>query len=118
MTTDAESKTKFDLGYFFTGEGLKDWYKSWGLGWRLALSVALLVFLGLGIRGCFIKQPANINKPHVVVLPGAKVEKVDQTSTQINVGPEKPWELGLTGGVFTYDNKNGAAGFVTIKRRF
>lgn len=111
-------KTKFNLGYFVKGEGWKDFFKAWGLGWRLILTFLILFFLASGIKGCFLKEPKNINKPKVTVLPGAKVEKIDQTSTQINFEREKTWEAGIGVGMLNFDNKTGNGGFVWLKKRW
>jgi hypothetical protein len=51
----AEDKKKFDLKYFFLGDGLKDWFKSWGNGWRLAVTIGVLFLLILGIKSIFSK---------------------------------------------------------------
>ena len=110
-------KTKFSLNYLIAGEGIKDWYKALGNGWRIAVIVTLGAFLILGIRGCFVKQPQNINKPHVIVTPFAKVEKIDQTSTQISM-TEKTWEAGLGGGAITYDNKSGVGVWGWLKKKW
>lgn len=107
----------FNLKYLFTGEGVKDWYKALGAGWRIAVMVALAFFLLTGIRGCFTKISPNVNKPHVIVTPFAKVEKIDQSNVQVSV-TEKNWEVSLGMGAIRYDNKDGVIIGGTIKRKF
>ncbi len=111
---------KFNLLYFFKGAGLEDWWKALGLGWRLlVIGVGVIVLLS-GARtvvGWFIKPQQNVNKPTVVVTPFARVDKIDQTSTQISMN-EKSWELSLGMGVMRYDNKDGVIVGATIKRKF
>jgi hypothetical protein len=108
---------KFDLTYLFTGEGIKDWYKALGAGWRIGVMCLLGFLLLSGIRGCFTKVSPNVNKPHVIVTPFAKVEKIDQSNVQISM-TEKNWELSLGMGVMRYDNKDGVIMGGTIKRKF
>lgn len=114
-------KTKFDLKYLFFGEGAKDWYKAIGNGWRIfVLSVfALLLIAGfLWVKNFLFPKPGqNINKPSVVALPGSKIEKVDQTSTQVLM-EEKAWEAAVGGGVMTFDNKAGTFLGGWVKRKW
>ena len=107
----------FSLKYFLLGKGLPDWFSAWGSGWRIILTIILLFFLISGIRGCFVKEPKNINKPHVIVTPFAKVEKIDQSNVQVSV-EEKPWEVSLGGAVLRFDNKDGVLVGGMIKRKF
>ena len=107
---DVIDKNKFNLSYFFSGDGLKDWWKAAGMFWRIIVIILALIALTVGAQtviGWFIKPQQNVNKPHVIVTPFAKVEKIDQTSTQVNVSPEKPWELGAGIGALRFDNKDG-----------
>lgn len=108
---------KFDLGYFIKGSGLEDWWKALGLGWRLIVFGVFIFFLISGIRGCFVKEPKNVNKPHVVVTPFAKVEKIDQSNVQVSID-EKTWEVGIGAGALTFDNKNGGLIGGWVRRRF
>lgn len=112
---------KFDLKYFLFGEGAKDWWRSAGDGIRLALIIAVIigvVLVGMNIWNFFIPKPAqNVNKPTAVVLPGARVDKLDMSSTQVLV-EDKPWEIGIGGGLMRYDNKDGAIIGAWGRRRF
>jgi hypothetical protein len=61
-------KSKFDLAYFFKGEGLKDWYKALGNGWRLAAIIIALVFVGVTIyRAYFTKNQTQTQK--MIIYP-------------------------------------------------
>ena len=110
----------FDLLYFFKGEGLKDWWKALGMGWRLLVIAISIITLLTGVRtvvGWFIKPQQNVNKPTVVVTPFAKVDKIDQTSTQISM-TEKAWEAGIYFGGIRYDNKDGVMIGCSLKRKW
>jgi len=114
-------KSKFDLKYLLIGEGAKDWYKALGNGWRLALIGIVLILIiagGITIKNFLFPKPSqNVNKPTAVALPFSKVDKIDQTSTQILM-EEKSWEAGVGGGVITYDNKAGMAVGGWVKKKW
>jgi hypothetical protein len=89
----------FDIKKFFatriptSGE---QWAKWLDLAWKLAIFFCI----GLAIYNLFFKKPnANINQPdstqRVIVLPGANVDKVMQTSVQKNEQKQeqvkRPW---------------------------
>lgn len=116
-----ENPTKFNLKYLFAGEGAKDWWKALGNGWRIGVFILIAILLAAGgvqvWRFFFPVKSGNVNKPHAVVLPFAKVEKIDQTSTQVLL-EEKAWEVALGGGVLTYDNKSGLFVGGSIKRKW
>jgi len=118
---DKPTDGKFDLKYFIFGEGAKDWWRSAGDGIRLALIIAVImgvILVGINIWNFFMPKPAqNVHKPTVVVLPGAKVDKLDMSSTQLLV-EDKPWEAGIGGGAITFDNKNGAFMGAWARRRW
>ncbi|MFA5299836.1 MAG: hypothetical protein WC389_16755 [Lutibacter sp.] len=116
-----DNKTKFSLKYLIAGEGKKDWYKALGNGWRIAVIVILAILLfagGMQVWNFFFpKKSGNVNNPHTVVLPFAKVDKVDQTSTQVLI-EEKAWELSVGAGILNYDNKSGVAFGGVLKRKW
>jgi hypothetical protein len=120
MTMADIDKTKWNLQYFLTGDGLKDWWKAAGNLWRGLAIIAGLVAFTVGAQtviGWFIKPQQNINKPTVVVTPFSRVDKIDQTSTQISIS-EKTWEVGVGGGGLRYDNKDGICAFGWVKKKF
>lgn len=85
----------------------KGWWKIAGLGIKVAVAI-FVIYGAISLVNCiFPKKSGNINKPTTIILPLAKVEKIDQTSTQISI-EEKTWELGMGGATITYDNKSGA----------
>jgi len=47
---------KFSLKEFITGGGKTSWFKSWGYGWRLILTIGILVLVILGIKSIFLKS--------------------------------------------------------------
>jgi len=61
-------KSKFNLRYFVTGEGWKDWFKSWGLGWRLIITLLAILFVATTLwRAYFTKNQTQSQK--MVVYP-------------------------------------------------
>ena len=53
-------KTKFHLGYLIKGDGAKDYYKAWGTGIRLALTLGLVFCILFTIKQFFpTKKPAT-----------------------------------------------------------
>jgi hypothetical protein len=88
---------------------------------KYAVYVLLTVLLLLLLRGVWsliFPTDKQVNKPHAIVIGKAMAGAIDQTSTQIKVDGEKPWEVGVGVGGFRYDQKDGYGGFVTVKRRF
>lgn len=80
----------FNLGYFFKGAGIEDWYKAWGSGFRLLITIALLLFLVMGVRSCF-KPAGNTSNPKVTVLPFGHFEgNVTQSPVQ-KTESKRPW---------------------------
>ena len=49
-------KSKFNLGYLIKGDGMKDYYKSWGLGFRLVVTLALLFAIVFTVYSFFPKK--------------------------------------------------------------
>ncbi|MFA5133078.1 MAG: hypothetical protein WC444_07165 [Candidatus Paceibacterota bacterium] len=100
----------FNLKYLFVGSGTEDWWKALGSLIRIIAMVSLAVLLVLGalnVWNFFFPKPSqNIHRPSTIVLPGAKVDKIDQSSIQVMV-EEKTWELGVGAGGITYDGKSG-----------
>jgi len=82
------------------------------------LLTVLLLLLFRGLWSLIFKPQTQVNKPTAVVIGKAMAGAIDQTSTQIKVDGEKPWEIGIGAGGFRWDNKDGYGGFVTVKRRF
>ena len=116
-----DNKDQFNLKYLIAGNGKKDWYKALGNGWRIAaigVVVILLVAGGMQVWNFFFpKKSGNVNNPHTVVLPFAKVDKIDQTSTQVLI-EEKAWELAVGAAGITYDNKSGLLVGGWLKRKW
>jgi hypothetical protein len=68
-------KGPFSLKYLLTGAGKEDWFKSWGLGWRLLVTLSLIGLIFFSIYTIFHKQPNQT----IIAKPGSNV-----SVTQIN----------------------------------
>lgn len=90
-------------------------YKKYAIYLLLTL---LLLLLFRGVWSLLFKPQQQVNKPTSVIIGKAEKGAVDQTSTQIKVDGEKPWEVGIGAGAFRYDGKDGYGGLVMVKRRF
>lgn len=53
MTDQPLNKSKFNWRYLLTGEGLKDWYKAWGGGIKLVVTIIVIALLFMGITGLY-----------------------------------------------------------------
>ena len=120
MTTVTD-KTKFSLSYLLAGDGIKDWWKAWGTGWRLVVTILIVVLLLTGAvrvySFIFPKAKQNVSQQRIIALPGSTIGAVDMKTIQVSV-EEKTWEVGVGGGVLNYDSKNGAAAFGWVRKRF
>ena len=95
-----------------------DTYKKYAVYVLITIAGVLLIVGGVSLwRFIFVPKSTQSHKPTAVVMPGAKIEKLDQSSQQILV-EEKPWEVSLGAGVLRYDNKDGWIGGAVIKRKF
>lgn len=81
-----------------TKGGAQDWYKALGIGWRQAFLLIAVVLLLAGAytvyRFFFPKPLGNNSVQRAVVLPFAKVEKIDQHSDQTVVQPPRRFHIG------------------------
>jgi hypothetical protein len=87
---------KFSLTYFLFGEGKTDWLRTLGDDARRLMIYGLVFLVVYFVWTTFFprKPQSNVNKPEqtVVVTPGAKVNRIEQTSTNIQKSNEKrPW---------------------------
>lgn len=61
----------FSITKFLTGGGMLAWWKSWGYGLRLGVSLFIIGLLVVGSlkiwRWIFPETPSNINKPKITV---------------------------------------------------
>ena len=74
----------------------------------IVIVVVLVLSGAYNLYRFFFPRPNKMtNNPKVTALPFSKIDKIDQTSVQIQM-EEKPWEAGVGGGVLTYDNKAGS----------
>jgi hypothetical protein len=96
----------------------EQWAKWLDLAWKLAV----MFCIGLAIYNLFFKKPqSNVNQPdstqRVMVLPGAKVDKVMQTTVQKNEQKaevsKRPWFQPIpfvSAGVFAQHDGDTQAG--------
>jgi hypothetical protein len=82
------------------------------------LLTLLLLLLFRGVWSLIFKPQTQVNKPTAVAIGNVQKGAIDQTSTQIKVEGEKPWEASVGVGAFRYDQKDGYGGMVMLKRRF
>lgn len=52
---------KFSLKEFIAGGGKESWFKSWGYGWRLILTLVILFFIGIIIWRAFFLKNTTVN---------------------------------------------------------
>ena len=98
-------KTKFNLSYLISGDGIKDWWKAWGGGIRLLITIIIITLLGMGAfatyRFFFPKPTSNVNKPTINVGQGGT------SNYTVIQNKEHNWETDIFGGGLRYDNKDG-----------
>jgi hypothetical protein len=80
---------------------------TWSKSVIYLVMICAVLFVAFAIKNTFFPTKSNVNKPVTIVTPFAKVEKIDNTSTQISVEKEKSFEVGAGGGGLRYDNKDG-----------
>lgn len=74
-------KSKFNLKYFFVGDGAKDWFKALGNGWRLLVIILCVLLIGFTIWKAFFEKK---NQQQIHIGSGSTVN--------IKQGDEKkPW---------------------------
>jgi Na+(H+)/acetate symporter ActP len=96
---------KFDLKKWFSGLINP---VTWGKSIQYLVMICAVLFVAFAIKNTFFPTKSNVNKPVTIVTPFAKVEKIDNTSTQISVEKEKSFEVGVGVAGMRYDNKDGA----------
>lgn len=77
-------KSKFNLGYLLKGDGLKDYYKSWGLGLRLGVTLLLLFAIGFTIKSFLPKKPQASSSTAIKTIEAGGTANI----TNINYKPE------------------------------
>ena len=92
------------------------WYKVAGIGIKAGIVVLILIGCLSLWRFFFPAADKQINRPRTYVLPGAKVDKIDQSNVQVLL-EEKKWAISLGGGALRWDNRDGAfAGFWVTRK--
>jgi Na+(H+)/acetate symporter ActP len=106
---------KFDIKKWFSGLINP---VTWGKSIQYLVMICAVLFVAFAIKNTFFPTKSNVNKPVTIVTPFAKVEKIDNTSTQISVEKEKSFEVGVGAGVLRYDQKDGYFGGAWGKWKF
>lgn len=84
---------KFDPKYFFKGAGLEDWFKSWGLGWRLIITLIAVLFVIVTIwRAYFMKTQTQKQTNSVIALPFSRIEFKPEQEQKQEI-KKRPWWL-------------------------
>jgi hypothetical protein len=91
---------------------------TWSKSVIYLIMICALLFIAFAIKNTFFPTKSNVNKPVTVVTPFAKVDKIDNTSTQISVEKEKSFEVGVGVGAGRFDNKDGYMGGIWGKWKF
>jgi len=111
-------KNKFNLSYLVAGEGLKDWWKSWGAGIRLAVTIIIIYLLIMGgitlWNKLFPKPLINENKPTINVGQGGT------SNYTVIQNKEKNWSAGPIGGAIKmpHEDELGWFGGFSIQYRW
>lgn len=87
-------KGRFNLKYFIKGSGgLEDWFKSWGLGWRLIVTVLVVLFVTITIyRAYFMKTQTQKQTANIIALPMSHITYAPVQSQKQEV-KKRPWWL-------------------------
>ena len=86
-------KSKFNLRYFVAGDGWKDWFKSWGLGWRLIVTLLALLFVATTIfKGCSPKTQTQSQQMTVWPFSFSTITYSPQQQQKQEI-KKRPWWL-------------------------
>ena len=112
-------KAKFNLGYLIKGESIKDWWKAWGGGIKLIITLALLGLLILGgfkLVNWFFpsKPPVQNNTQTVTIQPGSTVNFKTENIQKNDRG----YEAGIFGGGLTLGSQAGVFGGVEFRKKW
>jgi hypothetical protein len=92
-----EKPSGFNLKYLFAGAGAVDWWKAIGLGWRLGVTILIIILLIAGavqIKNFLFPQTgSNVHRPTMIALPGSHIGHVDQSAEQKTEVKKRPWFL-------------------------
>ena len=105
----------FDIRKFFSGFINPT---TWSKAIIFLVMGAVIVVVIVGVKNLFFPTKSITNKPHALVIGKAEKGAIDQTSTNIVVEKEKPFEIG--GGVAAgeYDNKKAYGAMFWGKWKF
>lgn len=106
-----EDKSAFNFKYLIAGDGKKDWFKAWGLGWRLMITLGLLCLIGLGIYTLFPKP--NVQSNTVTAESGSTINII-----QKNEQKKAWWMPSPFVEVYTFVEKDNTDGRNGIGGRF
>ena len=105
----------FDIKKFFSGFINP---ATWSKSIVYLVMICAILFIAYAIKNTFFPSKSITNKPHALVIGKAEAGAIDQTSTNIVVEREKPFEVGVGAGVVRYDQKDGYFGGVFGKWKF
>ena len=91
---------------------------TWSKSIVYLIMICAILFVVYAIKNTFFPSKSITNKPHALVIGKAEAGAIDQTSTNIVVEKEKPFEVGVGAGVVRYDQKDGYFGGVFGKWKF
>jgi hypothetical protein len=79
---------KFNLGYFFKGAGVEDWWKALGHGWRLLVIIALCFVVFKGIMTFFPTQKQT--QTNTITAQAGSTVNIGQSQSSVKA---RPWWL-------------------------
>jgi hypothetical protein len=86
-------RSKFSLSYFFFGEGIKDWWKSWGFGWRLIVTILVILFIVTAVQRVFFsKNQTQTQKLVIMPFSFSTVTYAPQQEQKQEI-KKRPWWL-------------------------
>jgi hypothetical protein len=103
---------------------IKKWFTglinpvTWSKAFQYLIMIGIFCLIFYCIKQTFFPTKNNVNKPVTTVLPFAKVDKIDNTNTQISIEREKPFEVGAGVGGGRIDDKDAYGAMVWGKIKF
>ena len=96
---------KFDIKKFLTGFINPT---TWSKTVVYMITAGCILFVLFCVKNTFFPSKTITNKPHALVIGKAEKDSINQSSVNVSVEKEKPFEVGVGGGVLRYDQKDGA----------
>jgi len=84
---------KFSLKEFITGGGKTSWFKSWGYGWRLIVTILVILFVAVTIyRAFFVKNQTQTQSMVVYPFSFSNITYAPQQQQKQEI-KKRPWWL-------------------------